>query len=297
MTTTKGLNHLIKAIKDQEDLNIIESLIEDVADIDAVPKTCYNSIKQYNEAKINRMYIEQGYTPLHHAVQTGNINIVKLLLKHGANINVNAGNCKRALDVAVDVGNVEIIRLLLENGAESDFTNNTGCTNIIDADIVGCTHLHFAAEHGYAYIEVIKFLLEKGDNINVTDEDGSTPLHYVAYMRSWEHEKLIKFMIEHGADINATNKFGQTPLHLAVCGVTNCTTTVQLLLEYGSKIDVADNNGYKPVDLASNNGHTKVVKLLELEQLINSRTIDLKQPKEGDIIENINGKFKLVRLE
>ena len=267
MTTIKGSDPLISAIEEQKDISLIRKLIAEGADINVVTKICYNFDDVRNTEAIKSLYNEEGFTPLHYAADVGNSDVIELLLKHGANINVTSKCGKRALDVAVDRGNTKIIRLLLENGAESDFADN-----------VGCTHLHFAVKHGY--IEVIKFLLDNGTKIDVTDGEGSTPLHYAAYERV---NRMIKFLIEHGADINVTNKSGQIPLHLAVCRFP-CITTVKLLLEYGSKIDVTDNNGYKPIDLARNNGHTKVVKLLELEQLIeertNSKTVNLKQLRE-----------------
>ena len=64
------------------------------------------------------------------------------------------------------------------------------------------TPLHAAAS--YAQLEVLTYLLAKGGNINVTDNEGETPLFTV------ESVAMARWLIEHGADPKVQNLEGQT---------------------------------------------------------------------------------------
>ena len=66
-----------------------------------------------------------GYTPLMCAVEGGHIEIVKLLLSKGADVNTKSGR-GTALHVAVERGHAEIVRLLLDNGADLSIIGSPG---------------------------------------------------------------------------------------------------------------------------------------------------------------------------
>ncbi|KAG6837373.1 hypothetical protein H0H93_010531 [Arthromyces matolae] len=70
------------------------------------------------------------------------------------------------------------------------------------------TPMHAAASYGQ--IEVLKFLISKGGNVNVTDEDGDTPLYTV------ENIQTAKFLVDNGASIDHRNNEGISPIeHLS----------------------------------------------------------------------------------
>jgi hypothetical protein len=52
-------------------------------------------------------------------------------------------------------------------------------------------------------IEVVNFILSKGIDVNIRDEEGRTPLFYV------KSDAMAKLLIEKGADINAKDKTGK----------------------------------------------------------------------------------------
>ena len=58
---------------------------------------------------------------------------------------------------------------------------------------------------------VLKFLLDKGANINECSEGNSTVLHIACLKVSID---CINLLLARGADLNATDKFGNTPLHI-----------------------------------------------------------------------------------
>ena len=56
-------------------------------------------------------------TPLHHAAEGGNFELVRLLLRHGAKIDVRNGQGEQPLHYAAKNGNTQVVELLLDNGA------------------------------------------------------------------------------------------------------------------------------------------------------------------------------------
>lgn len=61
--------------------------------------------------------------------------------------------------------------------------------------------------------EIVQMLLNRGLNINVTDEKGYTPLCIVA---DKENVKIVKLLIEHKADVSIKTNSGKTALMIAV---------------------------------------------------------------------------------
>ncbi|ANB13000.1 hypothetical protein AWJ20_1278 [Sugiyamaella lignohabitans] len=80
----------------------------------------------------------------------------------------------------------------------------SGAHTPADKDANGYTPIHAAASYGH--IELLRYLInEAGGDINITDEDGDTPLHTV------ESVETAKFIIEElKGSPNAENDEGQT---------------------------------------------------------------------------------------
>ena len=88
---------------------------------------------------------------------------VRLLLKHGANIDEADNNSDTVLLLAVKKGSTpDSARFFIEQGADMD---------IQDAD--GNTALHIAAQQGME--ELLEFLLNEGADRKITNSEGKTP--------------------------------------------------------------------------------------------------------------------------
>lgn len=99
------------------------------------------------------------------AASLGSPEIIRQLLKHGAAVNVQAGQDRYTpLHLAVEDGGAESARLLIEAGADIGSVNKKLQTP-----------LHLAALS--QSIESVELLLAKGADPNVSDTDGRTPLH------------------------------------------------------------------------------------------------------------------------
>ena len=57
----------------------------------------------------------------------------------------------------------------------------------------------------------VQLLVEAGADVNASDDDKMTPLHYASI---WNDESVIYYLIEHDADINKKNCNGDTPFEL-----------------------------------------------------------------------------------
>ncbi|CAG8650142.1 13911_t:CDS:2 [Dentiscutata heterogama] len=72
-----------------------------------------------------------GYTPLHYATRSGNLEICRLLLEHGANVNaVTPELLSTPLHRAAIINNSEIVRLLLSYGANPKLKDSDGHTSL-----------------------------------------------------------------------------------------------------------------------------------------------------------------------
>ncbi len=107
-------------------------------------------------------------------------------------------------------------------------------------DQYGCTPLHWAAYTGFT--EIVALLLGKGANINVTDQNGWTPLAYAAYK---DHDKIVALL---------------TPLHNSVR--KDNTEMIVFLLSKGTDINATDQHGWTPLHYAVLHGSLKIVTML-----------------------------------
>jgi ankyrin repeat protein len=78
-------------------------------------------------------------------------------------------------------------------------------------------------------------LVAKGADVNQTQADGTTPLHWAVYRFDRE---LVQTLLRKGARVNAINKYGASPLTEAV-RVANLEIT-GMLLEAGADANIAN---------------------------------------------------------
>jgi ankyrin repeat protein len=171
-----------------------------------------------------------GTTPLHAAVQTNKLALVKALLEHGADPNSRLTRPPPPL--------------------RGDFVDYRG--------YAGATPLWLAANARYPNVEMLRALASAGAEPRVTVQDGTTPLMAAVGMAQNDARladetsalAVVTVLVELGADLNAVNRGGQTALHGATRSGRN--SIVQFLAEHGAALDVKDKQGRTALDVAQN---------------------------------------------
>ncbi|NWY51182.1 MYPT2 phosphatase, partial [Chionis minor] len=114
-------------------------------------------------------------------------------------------------------------------------------------------------------LDMVKFLVENGANVNQQDNEGWTPLHAVA---SCGYLNIAEYLISHGAHVAAVNSEGEVPSDIAEEAAMK-----DLLLEQVKKQGV-------DLDLARKEEEQQM--LQDARQWLNSGRIeDIKQPRTG----------------
>jgi ankyrin repeat protein len=122
-------------------------------------------------------------------------------------------------------------------------------------DETGRTPLHWACRG--VHIDVVKYLIGRGADVNVRDNAGITPLHSVA---SRGHVEAVRILIEKRARLEAVTSGGATPLHLAAAN--GHMEIAALLAEKGAPLHVRDDKDDTPLHSAASANHWEIVELL-----------------------------------
>jgi hypothetical protein len=128
----------------------------------------------------------KGWTPLHYAAENGHIEIARLLLQNGADVNVRSNGVSTPLHCSAWNGHVDILHLLVKNGADLEAQSNNGIRA-----------LHRAAFNGY--LPFIQELISRYHvDINARDNDGTTALRVARHGHPHPHPTVITFLEANG---------------------------------------------------------------------------------------------------
>ena len=260
------------------DEKVVKFLMEKGAKIDLKNNDGESALMRaiyYNNVEVVEQLLEHGAQPnqtnkegmtalvyacsnfLNKTTKRKQMSIVKLLLKHGAQINFDG---QSALLHTATEGNYEIMEILLKHGAQVNMQNNEGRSALTFARVQS----------------TVQLLLDHGAQVDLQDNDGNSALMHACKVDSFTSESTAcaQALLEGGAQVNLQNKNGWSALMIATQTANDKRSALvhasgrghievaQLLLKYGAYLDLQDNEGYTPLMVACFNGCKEMTSFL-----------------------------------
>ncbi|XP_068731937.1 B-cell lymphoma 3 protein homolog isoform X1 [Montipora capricornis] len=182
------------------------------------------------------IYNKLRQTPLHLAVITHQIHMVRKLIESGADVNLMDRHGQTALHLACQDNDVNCVY------AMRDVTriNSVAEIQLELKNSKGLSALHVATLNGNK--QLIATILDMGADIDEEDSNsGRTPLHHAVEADNYS---VTEYLISRGADVNKVTFAGNTPLHTA--SGRDMENMVKLLLAHGANVNIPNLEGDIP---------------------------------------------------
>jgi len=215
--------------------------------------------------------------PLHTAAAHGQLEIARLLLDAGAEVDAGDSDLSTPLHVAAVRGQADLVDLLVERGADLAFQDNNGAWSMTfalsrnDTTVVerlleagapldlttanGTTLAHYAAIHGR--IDLYDRVIAAGVDPHVAAEEGITIMHWAA---RGGQLAMIEHLVSKGISVDVADDYHNTPLSEAAW--RGRTETASALITAGADVNVVDNWGRTAVWAAARQGNLPLVAAL-----------------------------------
>lgn len=178
------------------------------------------------------------------------VEMVRQLLKQGANVQAQDRHGRTALLAAVNGNHVESARQLIEAGSDVNAQDHR-----LDSPVL------LAGARGY--LEILRLTLRAQPDFTVYNRFGGTAL-IPACERG--HVEVVKELLQSKVDINHVNHLGWTALLEAIIlsdGGPRHQEIVRLLIDAGANLTIADSDNISPLQHARNKGFRPIVAMLE----------------------------------
>lgn len=223
-----------------------------------------------------------GWAPLLAASSRGHRDVVELLLKCNARVDVFDNEGRSALHLAADCGSLEVCQSLLEKNAfvnskskkgmtSLHFASHKGYTDLVDylvtkhgasiesLTIKKQTPMHMAAASGK--LETIEKLIDLEAMVDFNDELDQKPIHLAAQN---DHTNVVKKFLEiRPSLVSSTTKDGNTLAHLAA--KKGSVDVLQAMFDIDTALVTQAKNRFNentPLHLATEGGHLEAVKIM-----------------------------------
>ena len=222
-------------------------------------KSAYVVAGRYNRSDVAAEMVKLGYNisanenfpgeSVYNIASEGeNLEGLKKLHASGAKLTLPSPKTGHTpIHVAARHGNAEMVKALLDLGVPVELKDRNGHTA-----------LHIAATKKYN--SVIEVLFAAGADPNMGDNEDDFCLIYLPQVRA--PYSIWKLFIDHPQiNVNRQNHAGVSSLHYMAKWNTP-TDIFELMFSKGANINIRDNSGRTPLDMAEAGGHTELVSYL-----------------------------------
>jgi|GEM_PF-2016482 len=198
-------------------------------------------------------------TPLLRAVKYNDVDVIRILLKAGADAGKHFKYMPTPLGYAIRYGDAETVRVLVAAGADK-LPDPTG---VGKSESVGELLLVYTVSYGDA--EKVRILLEAGADVNKRDRYGRTALMLAVWPSC--DDAMVALLLKAGADVNSQDRSGQTALMGMAANNSNgykrsCYKVVERLLAAGADINIRDKIGFTALMIAKRDYNNEFARLL-----------------------------------
>ncbi|XP_021023070.1 transient receptor potential cation channel subfamily A member 1 [Mus caroli] len=209
-------------------------------------------------------------SPLHLAVQSGDLDMIKMCLDNGAHIDMMENAKCMALHFAATQGATDIVKLMI-----SSYNGSSDIVNAVDGNQETLLHRASLFDHH----DLAEYLISVGADINSTDSEGRSPLILATASASWN---IVNLLLCKGAKVDIKDHLGRNFLHLTVqqpYGLRNLRPEFMQMQHIKELVMDEDNDGCTPLHYACRQGvPVSVNNLLGFNVSIHSKSKDKKSP-------------------
>lgn len=184
------------------------------------------------------------------AAEAGDSAAVTQMLKAGVAINGRDAQGRTAIMAATHANKVEVVRLLIQAGADINIRDNRLDNPFLYAGVEGL-------------LDILQLAIDAKADPKLTNRFGGTALIPAAERG---HVEVVKTLLTRSkVDVNHVNNLGWTALLEAIVlsnGGPRHQQIVQLLVDYGADIHIADKSGVTPLKHAQTRGFKEIERIL-----------------------------------
>jgi uncharacterized protein len=188
------------------------------------------------------------------AAERGDTAAISQLIAHGDDINWQDARGRTAVLAATQANHAEAVGALIAAGADINIRDHRKDNPLLYAGAEGL-------------LDILRLLIAAGPDTRITNRYGGTALIPAAERG---HVAVVEELLAHtDVDVNHVNNLGWTALLEAVVlsnGESRHQRIVQLLIDYGADITIADKEGVTPLQHARRRGFAEIVRILTLAE-------------------------------